>query len=124
MWRNSKCKVKFYGKLFSEAILNKTLATETTTPGTTALSSTTVFALATAQGRAGVGVIRVSGPQTVEVLRAILPTYKFSQVVNDPRRLVKTEILDNAKLLDDGMAVFFKGARIIIAHFRPSQLYW
>ena len=64
----------------------------------------TIAALATAPGRAGVGIIRISGPATKAVAQAIL------------RKLPKPRYADylpfydaNSQVLDQGIALFFPG---------------
>lgn len=63
----------------------------------------TVAAVATAQGRGGIGVIRVSGPKSLAIAQAILgrtPT---------PRHAHYTEFLDDhGQPIDQGILVFFK----------------
>ncbi|CAM3701309.1 tRNA uridine-5-carboxymethylaminomethyl(34) synthesis GTPase MnmE [Rheinheimera salexigens] len=64
----------------------------------------TIAALATAPGRAGVGIIRISGPHTKDVAQAILhklpkPRYADYLAFNDT----------NGQVLDQGIALFFPG---------------
>jgi tRNA modification GTPase len=63
----------------------------------------TIFACATAPGRAGIAVIRISGPRVPEVLRAL------SVEGLSPRRLTRAHICDpqGRELIDDGLAVLF-----------------
>ncbi len=63
----------------------------------------TIFACATAPGRAGIAVIRISGPRTPEVLRAL------GVGALAPRRLTRARFRDPAsqELIDDGLAVVF-----------------
>ncbi len=71
-----------------------------------ASGSDTIAAIATPSGRGGVGVIRVSGPLTRDITRAIVgslpkPRYatlsRFSDAVGEP--------------IDSGLALFFRGPR-------------
>lgn len=65
----------------------------------------TIFALASAPGRAGVAVIRVSGPRTGDVLDAVagLPRPK-------PRLAVLRAFRsDSGAVIDQGLALWFKG---------------
>jgi tRNA modification GTPase len=65
----------------------------------------TIFACATAPGRAGIAVIRISGPRTLEALRAL------GMAVPPPRELHRARFRDpeSQELLDDGLVVLFPG---------------
>ena len=64
----------------------------------------TIAALATAPGRAGVGIIRISGPDTKAVAKAIL--HKLPK----PRYAEYLPFFDSqAKVLDQGIALLFPG---------------
>jgi tRNA modification GTPase len=71
------------------------------------LSADTIVAIATAPGRGGVGIVRLSGPDSADIAtkltqRASLP----------PRRAVRTSVYDHAgDLLDEGLALYFPGPR-------------
>lgn len=65
----------------------------------------TIFALASAPGRAGIAVIRISGPEAGAALRDLsgsLPTPRLAvhKRFRDPR---------SAEAIDDGIALYFKG---------------
>ncbi len=65
--------------------------------------TTTIAAQATAPGRGGVGIIRVSGPEAKNVAQAILGR------VPEVRKAEYLSFLDSdAKALDQGIALFFK----------------
>jgi len=65
--------------------------------------TTTIAAQATAPGRGGVGIIRVSGPEAQNVAQAILGK------VPEVRKAEYLSFLDSdAKALDQGIALFFK----------------
>jgi tRNA modification GTPase len=67
-------------------------------------SSDTIAAIATAQGRAGIGVVRLSGPSLARLAR------EFLGKVPAPRRATRAHFLDGAgATLDDGIALFFPG---------------
>lgn len=74
-------------------------------------SADTIYALATARGRAGVGIIRVSGGETRQVLAGILPRVQYERVVERPRFLHRVSLEDAPRglTLDHGMAVYFAG---------------
>ncbi|KAF9286049.1 tRNA modification GTPase gtpbp3, mitochondrial [Mortierella alpina] len=70
----------------------------------------TIFALSTHPGKAGIAVIRVSGPRSKTVLRNMTrPTSAFPQ----PRQAVTRRLLcpQTNELLDKGMVVWFPGPR-------------
>ncbi|WP_431856800.1 tRNA uridine-5-carboxymethylaminomethyl(34) synthesis GTPase MnmE [Azospirillum sp.] len=70
--------------------------------------STTIFALATAPGRAGVAVVRVSGPETASALKALagndLPRPRFAglRTLRDPC---------TGEALDDALVLWFPAPR-------------
>lgn len=70
---------------------------------------TTIFALATAPGRAGIAVLRLSGPQA----RAVLET--VAGILPPPRRAVRAQFRDpfGGELIDDGLALFFPAPRSV-----------
>ena len=88
----------------------------------------TVYALSTPPGRAGVAVIRISGPNALDVYHSMVktsnahPECKRRAVVPKPWHLERCSILDaqSQETLDDGLAVFFKGIAII---FIPSAVF-
>ncbi|MGB0919826.1 MAG: tRNA uridine-5-carboxymethylaminomethyl(34) synthesis GTPase MnmE [Alphaproteobacteria bacterium] len=65
----------------------------------------TIFALSTAEGRAGIAVLRVSGPQSADVVRRVTgkavpePRLAVHRIFSDPR---------NGDAIDDGLVLFFK----------------
>jgi tRNA modification GTPase len=68
------------------------------------LSRDTIFALSTAPGRAGVAVVRVSGPGAARALEAL-----SGKPAPAPRTATKTGFLDGqGNLIDRGLAIFFK----------------
>lgn len=69
----------------------------------------TIGALATAPAPAGLAVVRVSGPRTKSVLRALFRSKK--DAVSDPRRLVFGYLIDSktGDVIDNAMAVFMPG---------------
>jgi tRNA modification GTPase len=68
------------------------------------LSRDTIFALSTARGRAGVAVVRVSGPGAARALEAL-----SGKPAPAPRTATKTGFLDGqGNLIDRGLAIFFK----------------
>ena len=68
----------------------------------------TIFALATAPGRAGVAVVRVSGPETALVLKAFTGNDSFRPRVASLRTLRDPR---TAEALDDALVLWFPGPR-------------
>jgi tRNA modification GTPase len=67
-----------------------------------ALSSDVIAAIATAQGRAGIGVVRVSGPALGNLAMRLLGELPA------PRRAMRARFLDAAgTAIDDGIALYF-----------------
>lgn len=63
-----------------------------------------IAAIATAQGRAGIGVVRVSGPNLAEFARAVLGRLPA------PRHATRATFCDGSgAAIDDGIAVYFPG---------------
>lgn len=68
------------------------------------LSTETITAQATAPGRGGVGIVRVSGPKAKAIAEALVPC------TLTPRLAAYTPFVDaNQQVIDQGIALFFKG---------------
>jgi len=66
----------------------------------------TIAAVATAAGRGGIGIVRVSGPQTAAIAQALLGT------LPRPRHAAYCPFLDgNAEAIDSGIALYFPAPR-------------
>lgn len=61
----------------------------------------TIAAIATAPGRGGVGIIRISGPNVADIAAKIL------NFLPEPRKAVYTPFLLDGEILDQGIALFF-----------------
>src|SRR5208337_1587346 len=75
-------------------------------------SSDTIVALSTPMGYSGIGVIRLSGPESVSILKRIFrPSSKRAEFPD--REAVYGRVVDpeNGNILDDGLALFMKGPR-------------
>jgi tRNA modification GTPase len=67
----------------------------------------TIYALASAQGRAGIAVVRVSGPQAMESLAKLSDgTFPVRQAV-----LAKLTNPDNGSLIDEAIVITFQPPR-------------
>ncbi|KAI0773805.1 tRNA modification GTPase TrmE [Fomes fomentarius] len=76
----------------------------------------TIYALSTPPGKAGVAVIRVSGPDALDVWRGTVKGYgkhKARERVPEPWKMHRCHVVHpgSGEVLDDGLAVFFKGPR-------------
>ncbi len=71
-------------------------------------SDETIVAISTAPGRGGIGVVRLSGGQALEIATGIL---RFPQSPLDPRKATLGEFCDisTERVLDQVVAVFFPG---------------
>jgi hypothetical protein len=70
----------------------------------------TIYALSTPPGKAGVAVIRVSGPAALDVWSQLV---KCRKRLPEPWKMDRCQIVqpETGEILDDGLAVFFKGRR-------------
>ncbi|MBT3334480.1 MAG: tRNA uridine-5-carboxymethylaminomethyl(34) synthesis GTPase MnmE, partial [Rhodospirillaceae bacterium] len=75
-------------------------------PASVSLSDT-IYALATAPGRAGVAVLRISGPGAGAVLSAVMS----GRELPPPRRAYLTPLVDpvGCETLDRGLVLWFPG---------------
>ena len=71
------------------------------------MNPTTIFALATAPGRAGIAVLRLSGPQAGEAVQAI------ARFMPPPRVARRAQFRDpfGGETIDDGLVLFFPAPR-------------
>jgi len=75
-------------------------------------SSDTIVALSTPMGYSGIGVIRLSGPESISILKRIFRSIANNSEFPD-RRAVYGQIIEpeNGNILDDGLALFMEGPR-------------
>ncbi|KAJ7067919.1 hypothetical protein C8F01DRAFT_979742 [Mycena amicta] len=71
----------------------------------------TIYALSTPPGKAGVAVVRVSGPGTLQVWRQVVR--KPSRTIPEPWRMERCQIVhpNTGDALDDGLAVYFRAPK-------------
>ena len=75
----------------------------------------TIYALSTPEGKAGVAVIRVSGPEALYVWRRVIqPTGKrkaLADYIPTPWKMERCRVVhpETQEMLDDGLAVYFRG---------------
>ena len=69
----------------------------------------TIAAAATAPGEAGIGIIRISGPEACEILKRVF-RYKSGKIPEsfEPRRMIYGEIRDGSEMIDEAMVVYMK----------------
>ncbi len=64
----------------------------------------TIYALASGQGKCGISIVRISGPQAFFVGKALC------KICLKPRKATFTKMWDNSgEVIDEGLAVFFEG---------------
>jgi tRNA modification GTPase len=77
-------------------------------PAEGALSDETIAAISTSQGRAAIGVIRISGPRTCDILDKFCISKSGSVLHRNPRKSFLCDFKDgDGEILDEGLAVFF-----------------
>jgi hypothetical protein len=78
----------------------------------------TIYAVSTPPGKGGIGVVRVSGPDALDVYSGMVRVKRRSAIPGkqrertpEPWRMHRCSIVhpSNNKVLDEGMAVFFQG---------------
>lgn len=85
----------------------------------------TIYALSTPPGRAGVAVIRVSGPKALEVHQCMVQKPETNGRVRNrsknptPWKMHRCSIVDpvTREVLDDGLVVYFAGERSVLFLF-------
>ena len=84
----------------------------------------TIYALSTPPGRGGIGVIRVSGPDALDVYSHMVRVGtaggvkgKQKEVTPEPWKMRRCSIVHpkSQEVLDEGMAVFFRGALLMFS---------
>ncbi len=73
--------------------------------------SDTIAAIATAPGSAGVGIVRVSGPQALEVADGIFNGRRVPSKTRGGRFLFGELVADDGEVLDEGLCLVFRGPR-------------
>jgi len=82
----------------------------------------TIFALSTAKGRAGVSIIRVSGPKALFAAKTLVTIEDYI-----PNKLYLADISYNSELIDKAMIVYFKapnsftGEEVVEFHLHGSM---
>lgn len=74
----------------------------------------TIYALSTPLGKAGVAVIRISGPDALLAWKGMVRSTKLKHFPPEPWKMERCSIVhpkDGFGQIDDGLAVFFRGKR-------------
>ena len=89
----------------------------------------TIYALSTVPGKAGIAVVRVSGPGALLVWKNIVRPYRTTPAPPVPWKMERCRIIqpqNEGEQLDDALAVYFKGMhplyRALISCHLSSQL--
>ncbi len=77
---------------------------------------TTIYALSTPHGKAGVGVVRVSGPDVLDVWKQMVRRKGGQDQLPEPWKMHRCDIVSPGKgeILDNGLAVLFRGMHVRI----------
>ncbi len=74
------------------------------------MENTTIAAISTAYGEAGIGIVRMSGPDSLEILKKVFFNKKGEAIDFEPRHMyygiVKKQ---SGEVIDEALAVFMKG---------------
>ena len=70
----------------------------------------TIVALSSAPGRSGVGVIRISGPATLDIIFTVFKSKYLSDISFKDRHATYGLLLDpdTSSVIDDGIAIFME----------------
>ena len=71
----------------------------------------TIAAIATAPGTGGIGIIRMSGPEAMEILMQVFKPAGSGGAVNESHRMVYGKLMDGEQTLDECMAVVMRAPR-------------
>lgn len=71
----------------------------------------TICSVATAVGESAIGIIRISGMNTLDVLNAVFAPEKSGFSTYVPWHFYYGHVVDNDEVVDEGLAVFFKGPK-------------
>lgn len=128
----------FSSSFYSPSLRRSSSSTSTPPP----YQAPTIYALATPPGKAGVAVLRISGPAVPEVYKQMIfrraqQTRGVEGVLPSPRKMVLREIRvpqaakeDAGEVIDEGLVVYFPGkhnpsaqhsAQLAQAHLFPSS---
>lgn len=103
---------------FPKAVLKAPLSLSALLPLSEA-QKRTIYALSTPSGTAGVAVIRISGPEALNVWNSVVLRSSDKRTAPVPWKLERCHIVhpSTGQKLDDGLAVFFKGKKSFHSNF-------
>lgn len=72
----------------------------------------TIAAIATAPGEGGIGIVRISGPEALGILKDVF-MYKSGKILSEieERRMIYGNIVDKNGIIDEAMIVYMKSPR-------------
>ena len=85
----------------------------------------TIAAIATAPGEGGIGIIRISGPKSLEVAEEIFFSMSGKKISEYPARtLIFGNIKDGDKKIDEVLVAYMKGPNSYTARCYSNKLPW
>ena len=70
------------------------------------MENTTIAAISTAYGEAGIGIVRMSGPCALEILRKVFFSKKGKDIPFEPRHMYYGVVKDRENVIDEALAVY------------------
>ncbi len=70
------------------------------------MENTTIAAISTAYGEAGIGIVRMSGPGALDILKKVFRSKKGELPSCDPRHMYYGLVQDNGSVIDEALAVY------------------
>ncbi|NCB35465.1 MAG: hypothetical protein EOM58_05410, partial [Clostridia bacterium] len=98
-----------YGSVTNSIVRGKFIGyTQAVTEGS--MDNTTIAAVATPPGKGGIAIVRISGPQAEELLRAVFTPQSTSQVFQS-HLMMYGHVVFEGRVIDECMAVMMKAPR-------------
>ena len=73
------------------------------------MENTTIAAISTAYGEAGIGIVRMSGPDSFEILKKVFKKKNGKSFEFEPRHMYYGVVKDEDSVIDEALGVFMKG---------------
>ena len=70
------------------------------------MENTTIAAISTAYGEAGIGIVRMSGPDALDILKKVFRSKKGEIPSFEPRHMYYGLVQDNGNVIDEALAVY------------------
>ena len=70
------------------------------------MENTTIAAISTAYGEAGIGIVRMSGPDALSMLKKIFFSKKGKDIAFEPRHMYYGIVKDGETIIDEALAVY------------------